>query len=475
MDLFFTDGRLQLNNPIAVAVLVLALAVLFWTVPEFGLAIFVAAWRSLMNILITLPGLGSPISIEALFGLFLLGRCLLLYRGSRAERRIWKDPLAGLCILIFALDALGCVRSMGTTGDRYTVHVFYVINVAVRRALPFLCVLAMSHDVTRIARHLRFLFAILLILQLLFVAALVEGGRNAQRLFELRGISVFGMPIWGSGLELYIPLALSYILCGRPRTSFVKWIASAGMMVAYAMLVVAQTRVLWIAVPISVLFVVAVAGRRRVRVLTSGVPVAIGIIIVALAFARNARTTWEQLDETAVFRYVTSVSDKDLATASSGRVEIWQHAWPVFLKHPVLGAGVLGASPDWTVTRSEGTSVMRPGIHNYYLEILTELGIVGFLVFGGIVIRLAKVVRANFRISADSMVLYQLHVLSVGVITVHLVVALTSTNMNQAYWAMGLALVTYHLSRLGSLPCGPLRTFGVGAQNLKTLGRSRAN
>ena len=66
---------------------------------------------------------------------------------------------------------------------------------------------------------------------------------------------------------------------------------------------------------------------------------------------------------------------------SSGRFELWSNALDFFVKHPIIGCG-LG---NWKVESLPYWSKLQSGYivpyhaHNDYLEILTELGIFGFL------------------------------------------------------------------------------------------------
>ncbi|MBI3671320.1 O-antigen ligase family protein [Candidatus Azambacteria bacterium] len=78
-------------------------------------------------------------------------------------------------------------------------------------------------------------------------------------------------------------------------------------------------------------------------------------------------------------RLISSFSLADIS--NSGRIQIWKTSFDVFLDSPVFGAG-LGSLP---VFFDPTASVKSPiNAHNTYLDILSELGAIGFLFFAGI-------------------------------------------------------------------------------------------
>ncbi|WP_175562049.1 O-antigen ligase family protein [Anaerocolumna xylanovorans] len=65
---------------------------------------------------------------------------------------------------------------------------------------------------------------------------------------------------------------------------------------------------------------------------------------------------------------------------STGRFDMWNLAWGLFKEHPIIGigwgryvhimAGPLGINPDFATS-----------VHNVYLQLLCEIGLVGFVIF----------------------------------------------------------------------------------------------
>ena len=74
---------------------------------------------------------------------------------------------------------------------------------------------------------------------------------------------------------------------------------------------------------------------------------------------------------------------------TSGRSEIWTVAWKIFTDHPWVGIGLSNfqtVEPRYTlksgaITRVELISEDPHLVHNVYLQLLTETGVVGALIF----------------------------------------------------------------------------------------------
>ena len=61
----------------------------------------------------------------------------------------------------------------------------------------------------------------------------------------------------------------------------------------------------------------------------------------------------------------------------SGRNVLWANAWHTFTQHPLLGIGI-NSTLSYSLDQGE---LLARYIHNTYLEILSELGIVGFITY----------------------------------------------------------------------------------------------
>ena len=69
-------------------------------------------------------------------------------------------------------------------------------------------------------------------------------------------------------------------------------------------------------------------------------------------------------------------NSNDVNQISTGRFELWETAYDNFKKKPIFGVGIGNALLGF-----KAYNEITPRPHNMYLHILTELGIVGFLIF----------------------------------------------------------------------------------------------
>lgn len=79
----------------------------------------------------------------------------------------------------------------------------------------------------------------------------------------------------------------------------------------------------------------------------------------------------------------------DFGGGTTGRSSVWAVAWKIFTEHPWLGIGIGNfqtVEPHYTLrsgtlTRVDLIAENPHYVHNVYLQLLTETGIVGFLIF----------------------------------------------------------------------------------------------
>ena len=69
---------------------------------------------------------------------------------------------------------------------------------------------------------------------------------------------------------------------------------------------------------------------------------------------------------------------KDIGEAGSGRMNIWRAAYNVWKEHPVIGCG-----PENVPMEMYAALGAYEATHNEYLQVLAEMGIIGFLLYWG--------------------------------------------------------------------------------------------
>ena len=89
-----------------------------------------------------------------------------------------------------------------------------------------------------------------------------------------------------------------------------------------------------------------------------------------------------------VSEQVTNTSVRLTSTSSSNRWRWWQEAWNAFIDHPLggTGAGTFGLTDR--LERESPLAVIEP--HSVPLQFLSELGLVGFLLYGVVLVALAQ-------------------------------------------------------------------------------------
>ena len=132
-------------------------------------------------------------------------------------------------------------------------------------------------------------------------------------------------------------------------------------------------------VALGVVFVLAILFGGRVRAQIVGVSLvvgSIGLIYLALLAPPHAFSRLSDLR----------------AGGGTGRTDLWSIALQVFERHPVRGVGsnfqvvspIYAVTTDTDLPRADVVVTQGAPTHNTYLQILAELGIVGELLFLGV-------------------------------------------------------------------------------------------
>jgi len=89
-----------------------------------------------------------------------------------------------------------------------------------------------------------------------------------------------------------------------------------------------------------------------------------------------------QLDLAEPLQRLGTVTNSASDDQLSGRSDIWRAGWAVYGQHPFLGVGARAFGPSTVATNGQGMELVA---HNTYLSVLTELGPLGFLLFGALI------------------------------------------------------------------------------------------
>jgi O-antigen ligase len=158
------------------------------------------------------------------------------------------------------------------------------------------------------------------------------------------------------------------------------------------------------------------------------------------------------------FRSIFDVSNPQ-ADRASGRIDLWRAAWRGFLEDPLVGLGagnfqaraldLLQTTPGVDIRRNYATAGRV--VHNSYLEVLTELGVIGFALFltvlGLTVWRMVGIYR-RAAASDDLFVERSIAALSLALLAIAVGGLSLSLEYGRLFWlVIGLTLALDLLSR----------------------------
>lgn len=78
------------------------------------------------------------------------------------------------------------------------------------------------------------------------------------------------------------------------------------------------------------------------------------------------------LEITGIFKSINTKFDVFISAGdiSNGRFDLWKRSLDIFYEHPLLGVGIKGT-----------TTIMSEATHNVYIQLLSDLGIIGAAIF----------------------------------------------------------------------------------------------
>lgn len=105
------------------------------------------------------------------------------------------------------------------------------------------------------------------------------------------------------------------------------------------------------------------------------------------------------IESSILSKRIISIIDFD-ETSNKGRIEIWKDALASIKKHPILGVGI----GNFPIVIEENISAGKKGAsaHNLFLDIFSEMGILGLLAFLGIFYQITQKLFAIYLYKSDS-------------------------------------------------------------------------
>jgi O-antigen ligase len=311
-----------------------------------------------------------PMLIAAVIGL------VWLLRG----RLSLADPalrLAGLLWLVYWLPQLLSAFDAVAPGKAWTEV------AADLRYLPFLC-FAVGAQRDADARRLVAGGAAAIVLLWLLDAVLqaltglsLGGPSDPERLSGIFGAADLKL---GGVLAVLSPLLL------LPALARSRWLAAALFVALLAVIVLAGARAAWLMLALVLVLVAGSRLPRRQALATIGLAA-----LVALAGLLVAQQVSERV-AARVERSAAALAGDEAALdhALSFRLPIWRAAWSMSAAHPINGVGVrgfrhayAGHAPDDDRWRDFDGELGAFHAHQLVLEILSETGLLGLLIWLG--------------------------------------------------------------------------------------------
>jgi O-antigen ligase len=364
------------NGPYMLLIVVLAIAaagaiLLQWRI---GAVLLVAAlpYQQLLNFGPVASGMKALASLTVIaFALALLADRKLFERFAR----LWQQPLA-LAVLAFVLWV---ITSILWAIDK---------DVALRGAITFLGMLGLTVMIGSLEmRYLVLAWACLVI-----SAALTVPGGYILPQPEHTAMAVTGRfrpgGITPNTYACYMAIAYFVAYFGLLRRHMT--IAYLLAPVFFYGMIASASRtglVAIIAAPLLALLVPRVAGRLGWRVLLLYVVGSAALAVMLLAFP--------SVGGSAVERWMT-LSQVQSAETWSGRWSSWQGALDVIASHPILGVGAGNfAEAAFQYSEVVAQNSIEKGdyaswAHNIYLSVASQVGLVGLILFLGVLFFLFK-------------------------------------------------------------------------------------
>lgn len=225
--------------------------------------------------------------------------------------------------------------------------------------------------------------------------------RGAILTYFLYGGAGFGRAAWNfvysnandlAGFCL-LQFSLAAGVAVTERRLWIRWCAAAGMAILPLLIVLTGSRAGFIAL---LAFVIVAFRKQVVQVKRLSVIVLIGGLIIVLV----PDNLWRRIGTIRSVSEAETTSQVEYQSSTAQRLAVWRVARQIVAENPITGVG-LGAysRAHIVVARRPGfdaTIVGQKDAHSTYLRLAAELGVVGLLIFLGLVatvIRDAEAIR----------------------------------------------------------------------------------
>ena len=211
--------------------------------------------------------------------------------------------------------------------------------------------------------------------------------RGAMFNFFLYGNDVQGRAVWNMlysnpndlGAMALLQLSMAVALLATEPKGWVRWASLAGVVMVPMLILMTQSRGVFLGLVVFIAIVIAGQRRRAITVLRLGV---LALFLAAIAPAG----VWERL---GTLKHATSTATLNEVDGEGGsarqRSEIWKVAAKMIREHPITGVGIgayelnheqYAMGPEFNPTARGARDT-----HSLYLNVLAETGYPGLLLY----------------------------------------------------------------------------------------------
>lgn len=434
---------IEITNWGLAGILLVFLLPLIVRYPEVSMAL-------LATIHFVFTGIRFPFSWLINYVTAMTGLSLLIYvfenRFQNQSKRCLSEPLLWL-VLVFTGWKILTYLAFGASDP------FNLGGIDIRRELaydviPFLGIMVMANDKRRIHRFVDWLCIGVGLGMVLFCISFIDVSMVAQYppILWRSLVNVFGFGVVSFAIYATTGAVLGIVwLAGSPPRTFARRAAPVFTTACIFMILLTGNRTVVVCAPVAVAYCVWKKHNRGRNVWLWGALVAF-ITFVGFLLIPGGTDLFSVIGG----RFKLTIADP---WASSSRFEVWQYAMGRFLESPLIGVGTGGGGPimsGWDVLNPFGARAFyyRMAVHNYYLQILVEQGLVGSISIMLILFMVFHAARTGTNNPSMNRT-HDLHLIAVSMLIYGLLGGIVGGGA-PLYWEMGLVWVAHVWAREGN-------------------------
>lgn len=361
---FLADGRISYGLGIVIALV-------YGPIVFFDLPLAFAIWMGVQFFALLSQLSYGPNAMSVLVGLGWIGA----FAGRRARLGLLRVSRRWLLAVAFLLlwTTLSLIWSRNATDALNEASYYWLGGFAVIITLT---------TITK-PQHVRYLMIAFVVGAVISVfIGLATGGLSPTTVSTTTETAINGRLTGGGGdpnqqAAGYVATMFLIIgLFGVYRKAIVRtWLTIAFIIIAVGFFAT-ESRGGLIALAAGAILALIIAPRQRLRIIVFGGAMGIASLILI------------GLQPGAIHRIV------DVGGGTSGRSDLWRIGAAVFRAHPLIGVGIgnfIVVEPHYALTtglltRPEYINITPQIVHNTYLQLLAETGIIGLLAFLAVII-----------------------------------------------------------------------------------------